>query len=770
MTQYRLTIIGLLLTTTLAAQQVGEWQMHLATYDTKIVVEAASRVYAVANGTLYSYGKEDRSVTVHSKLNGLSDVEINRIEYHPGTKTLVIVYTNGNVDLMSEDGIYNLPFLKNTVNISDKTVNGICFEGDNAYLPAAFGVMVIKMSKKEIAETYRLNKNTYSVCIRGRTIYAATDEGLLKASVDANLLDIHNWQNMPLQSADFKEKNIRHICLFQDMLCFRADSAGVFYLDANEEIHTLVKHSALQGMRLQADRLMLHSASTLYVYETLSRYESAQIGTVNDVSTLRNDGNYWIAAGEKGLTGIRRTGAGQFETVVSGLNTEGPKRNLAAFQTMHGRRLFITGGGRWTDRFRNPGTLMIREDGKWINLDENEINRKVGYTCLDYTGVAIDPNDENHYFISTYGEGVLEVKNGEYVQLYNHANSPLQTIIPDSRNYIRVGSVCFDVSGNLWMTNCQVDRGIVVRTADGTWRALQYQGVNSSSLVVDKILITSKGYKWVNVLRSESLTGILVFDDRGTPGDGSDDVSNFFSSFKSGTGAAIESGVYYCMVEDRKGEVWIGTDVGPLYCPSPDRAIEDPDRMYLNRIVRTDANGENYYFLNGEQVNAIAVDGGNRKWLGTAGSGVFLVSPDGMETIHQFTVDNSPLLTNSIQSIAIDHQTGEVFIGTEKGMISYRGEATQASENYSNVYAYPNPVRPAFDGQVVITGLMQDSHVKITDLNGNLIYQGKSAGGQLAWNCRNRNGTPVATGIYLVLASTAPAARESVVTKIAIIK
>jgi ligand-binding sensor domain-containing protein len=759
----------LLLALPLGAQRVGEWQMYLATHDTRGVTEAASRVYAVANGTLYSYGKDDNSVTVHSKLNGLSDAEVSLTDYHPGTKTLLIVYSNGNIDLMSEEGVQNLPFLKNATNIADKTVNSIYLDGDNAYLSAAFGIMVIRMSKKEIAETYRLNVNTYSTCIRGGTIYAATAEGMRRAAVGDNLLDIRNWQSMPLQSADFREKDIRRLCAFQDAVCFLADSAGVFYLDANGGINTLLKHNALRDMTLQSGRLIIHSASTLYVCESLSHYESAGVGVVYGVSSLKDDGNYWIAAGENGLVGIRRTAAGQFEPFVSGLNAEGPKRNLTAFLTMHGRRLLVAGGGRWTDRFWNPGTLMAYENGKWTNLDENAINRQAGYGCFDYTGVAADPNDDGHYFISTYGEGVLEVKDGELVQLYNHANSPLQSILPNNRSYIRVGSVCFDRSGNLWMTNCQVDRGIVVRTADGKWSALQYQGINSSSYLVDRILITSKGHKWVNVPRSSERTGILVFDDRGTPGDASDDVANFFPSFKSGTGAAIESGVYYCMEEDLNGEIWIGTDIGPIYCPSPGRAVENPDNLYCNRIVRTDANGENYYFLNGEQVNAIAVDGGNRKWLGTAGSGVFLVSADGMETIHQFATDNSPLYSNNIQSIAIDQQTGEVFIGTDKGLISYRGEATKASESYSDVYAFPNPVRPDFDGSVVVTGLMHNSNVKITDLNGNLIFQGRSAGGQLAWNCRGSNGRPVATGIYLVLSST-PGAKESVVTKIAVVK
>ncbi|MDR1455362.1 MAG: hypothetical protein LBJ01_06905, partial [Tannerella sp.] len=223
--------------------------------------------------------------------------------------------------------------------------------------------------------------------------------------------------------------------------------------------------------------------------------------------------------------------------------------------------------------------------------------------------------------------------------------------------------------------------------------------------------------------------------------------------------------------EDLKGEIWIGTDKGPVICPTPARAVENPDNLYCTQIVRTDETDseQRYYFLNGEEVHAIAVDGGNRKWIGTTASGVFLVSPDGSETLLHFNTDNSPLYSNNILSIAIDHQTGDVFFGTDKGLISYRGEAVAAGEHYSDVHASPNPVRLAVDDQVIITGLVADSNVKITDLSGNLIYQGRSAGGQLAWNCRNRSGNRVATGIYLVLAS-APGAVESAVAKIAVIQ
>jgi ligand-binding sensor domain-containing protein len=751
----------------LVAQQVGEWRSYPATYNTTKVAETGRQVFAVANGTLYSYGKEDGRVTVYSRQTGLNDTDIQWIGYNVSAKTLLVIYTNGNIDLMCEDGIYNLPYLKNTTAIRDKEIYDVYFHNENAYVAARFGIMVVRLGKKEIAETYRLDMAVYGVCIQGETVYAATETGLLKAAVNDNLADIHNWSTQDLPS-DVRARNLRQLCEFEGKLCFRVDSSGVFYLEPGGAVNTLMRHTWLNGMKIIAGRLIAYTSSGLFVYESLGSYETVNPGVINDLSGLASDGTYWLASGEDGLTGIRKTADNRYETIVSGLNLDGPKRNLSAFLKFHDQKLWIAGGGRSkTVRYYNPGTLMNYRDGQWFNFDENAVSQSVGFTCLDYTAVAIDPDDESHFFVGTCGEGVLEYKENVFVQLYDQTNSALQSTVPGAR-YVRVQGFGYDRDKNLWMTNSEVNNGIVVRKADGTWLSLYYPGV-ANAYFVDQILITSKGYKWVNVPHSSSSPGILVFDDKGTLDNTSDDVFNYFSSFKGASGSAIDASAYYSMVEDLNHEVWIGTNKGPVICSVPNRAIENPDNLYCSQIVREDENGQRYYFLNGEEVHAIAVDGGNRKWIGTTSSGVFLVSPDGSETIHHFNTDNSPLYSNNILSIAINHRTGEVFFGTDKGLISYRGEAIEASGQYADVYAYPNPVRLAVDNQVIITGLVGDSNIKITDLSGNLIYQGKSAGGQMAWNCRNRSGNHVATGIYLVLASTS-GAKESVVTKIAVVR
>ena len=750
------------------AQRVGEWRSFLATYNTTAVTEANNLVFGLADGTLYSYGKEDNRIIVYTRQTGLSDFGIKLIGYNPAVKTLLIAYTNGNIDLMSEEGIYNLPFLKNAGNIPDKEPLGIDFHNERAYLSTQFGVVVIQMDQKEIAETYRFNLPTWSVCIRGETIYAATSEGLRSANVHDNLLDNQNWSFVSLNSSDFEAKNIRQLALFQEMLCFRAEGSGVFYVDSNGAIMSLIKHTGLRGMALLPERLALFTASTLYVYHALNRYESVNLGVINGVSALRNDADLWIAGGENGLLGIRRRGENQYESAVTGLKIEGPKRNLSAFVTVHGQKLLVTGGGFSIDRFNNPATLMTYQNDTWTNFDESQIVSKIGYGTRDYTSVVVDPDDENHYFVSSFGEGIIEIRDNTFVALYNHTNSPLLSALPNSSSadrYVRVCGMSFDKDRNLWATNSEVRNVIVVRKSDGTWASLFYPGISNAG-IVDKILVTSKGYKWVNVPHNSGTTGgILVFDDNGTPDQNADDKSYYYTNLRTTGANQIHGNRFYCIIEDLDGKIWIGSNSGPIICQSPNNAI---DNLTFTHIIREDENKVPYYFLDGEQINTIAVDGGNRKWIGTAGSGIFLVSQDGDQTIRHFDMNNSPLYSNNILSIAIDNVTGEVFIGTDQGLISYQGDATEPSPSYSDVYAYPNPVRPEIDDRVIITGLMSNSNVKITDLSGNLIFQGMSAGGQFVWNCRNRSGNRVATGVYLVLSST-PEARESVVTKIAVV-
>ena len=767
----------LLLSQTIATQ-INKWTTHLAYHEAQGIAETNERVYVVANGALYSFGKSDNEIILYSKQNGLSDTDISLIKYSPENHILVIVYSNGNIDLYGEDGFKNMPFLKNATNIQSKNVNDISFYNHFAYLSTDFGIIVINLQKKEISDTYRLNRSVNSVCIFGDSIIASTNEGFLKASIKANLLDVSMWDRKFLSDANLNGDTIIRMRLFNNHLVFCVENDGLYYESSGGEIKRMLKQGYVTDIKVQSGELLAYTRDDIfYIYSDLEKYVFVRTGTINDVASLKEDGKYWIASGVNGLTGIQRGSDNKFNVIVSDITINGPKRNFNAFMTIFdNKKLLIAGGDRMSARSWRPGTLMIYENDEWYNFDEmianREIAKLIGEYSRDYMGVAVDPDDENHYFIATYGEGIIELKDNEFVKLHNMDNSTLKSAVNNTDpisgkpvphpNYVRIGSVCFDKDKNLWATNCLVQNAINVLKANGEWVSLYYSPLNNADKI-DKILITSKGHKWVNVPYDNP--GIFVLDDNKTIDDTSDDKFQYYRLFKDAQNNPIPASEYLCMAEDKKGVIWIGTNIGPLRCATPSNAIDNPDRLTCSRLTR---DGE-FYFLSGESVTAIAVDADNQKWLGTASQGVFLINEDGTETIYNFNVENSPLLSNTINSIAINNETGEVFIGTNNGLISYNSDVKSGVSAFSDVYAFPNPVRPEFNDKVTITGLKNNANVKITDISGNLIYQGRAIGNQMVWNCRSSNGNRVATGVYLVLAST-PDASESVVTKIAIVK
>ena len=744
-----------------AFAQFEKWEIHQAYQNTEQVEETNNHVFALADSSLYIYGKEDQNVITYSRKNGLSDNKIKVIRYHASSHTLVIAYRNGNIDLLGDEGLYNLPFLKNSTSIQNKTLNDIYFYQDYAYLSSETGIVVIHVKKKEITDTYKIGA-VRSTCILNGYLYALTDKGIKRGKTDSNLLDIGNWSDYTLETDLFKMENVSKIGEFKNALCFFIAKDGIYY-QTKQQTKRLFHDTALSCMKIENDRLLACSSSKLYVATDLGNTQTIAMNgvTLKDASCLKSSDSFWLACGTDGLKGIQKQ-SGQYAISVEGININSPKRNYAWDLKFNDGKLWVTGGGRWLDRYGRRNTIMTYANGQWTNYDEQKIAKQLNaYYIRDALNLAVDPKDPTHIYVAYYGEGILELKNDTVLNWFNLTNSSLETSTGTNNRYIRIGSTTLDKEGNLWITNCNSTYSIKIYTADGQW--INYSNSTiAKAPIIDKILITKQGYKFANFIHSTK-SGFFALNDNGTVTDQSDDVSEYYAAVSDNQGNTLDASMFYCMTEDKDGYIWAGTNIGPIVCYNPSK-IED---LRFNRIVLSD---ESDYLLNGVRVKAIAVDGSNQKWIGTEGSGIFLVNSDGTEVLENFTTDNSPLPINSVNSIAIHPKTGEVFFAVDGyGLLSYKGEATEGSEDYSDIHAYPNPVRPDFDDKVIITGLMSNSNVKITDIAGNLIYQTKSVGGQVSWNCKNSKGNRVATGVYLVLAAT-PESKESVVSKIMVIK
>lgn len=740
--------------------QFDKWEIYQAYQNTELVEETNNHVFAVADSSLYAYSKEDNSVTAYSRKNGLSDNKIKALRYHASSHTLVIAYRNGNIDLFSNEGIYNLPYLKNNSSVQNKTINDIYFYQDYAYLSAEVGILVVNLNKKEIADTYRIG-SVRSACILNGHLYALTSEGIRQGNLTDNLLDQSNWSNLSLQTTDFEISQICRIADFNNRLCLAVSNLGVYYL-ADNTLTRFLHNTSLSNMKVENSKLLSFSASTLYVADNLNGFQTiAGLSNLRDASYLQTADNYWLACGEDGLKGIKKNTGSSYEIITDQLTINSPKNNYAWDLQFKGGKLWVTGGGRNTDRYWRQNTIMTYDESDlWTNYNYRIAETQTGRYFQDAMTLDVDPDDPAHSFVGYYGDGILELHNDTVLNWYHSTNSPLEAALSGNDRYVRIGGVTLDKDKNLWITNCVSSAPIKVLTAEGEWYSYTNTAIANAE-IIDKILITQNGSKFINLLHS-SQAGFYAFDDNGTITDQSDDVSAYYASVMDSQGNTLNASMFYSITEDKDGNIWAGTNIGPLVCYNPDNI----ESLRFNRIVLAD---ESDYLLNGVRVNAIAVDGSNQKWIATEGSGVFLVNAEGTEVLENFTTDNSPLPTNTVNSIAINPENGKVFFAVDEyGTLSYQGDATEGKADYSDIHAYPNPVRPEHDDKVIITGLMSNSNVKITDIAGNIVYQTKSIGGQVTWNCRNAKGSRVATGIYLVLAATQEG--ESVVTKIMVIK
>ena len=383
------------------------------------------------------------------------------------------------------------------------------------------------------------------------------------------------------------------------------------------------------------------------------------------------------------------------------------------------------------------------------------------FNYIDAVRITPSPFHSNEFYISSWGNGILVYRDGQFIENFNPSNSSLETIIPGA--FCRIGGVVFDSKGNLWASNAGVTNPISIRTPDGTWKGFPYQSLIGSQRQSD-IVLSPSGHLWVII---PSGGGLFVLNPGNDPLTMSSHQARKLMLSDS-DGASLPNDIY-SIAFDREGYLWIGTTEGVLVSYNPQRVFE-PSLFNAQRVKIPDVvQGLAVFLLETETVTSIAIDGANRKWLGTQRSGVFLQSADGSTQLLNFTKDNSPLPSNNIQHIGLHPKTGEVFFATDKGLISYRGDATEPSSRFGKVYAFPNPVRPDYNGVITITGLIDKTIVKITDVAGNLVYETQSLGGQATWDGKNIQGNRVSTGVYLFFCADSKG-EQSAVGKILFVK
>lgn len=649
--------------------QSGTWKAYMAYSDVSEIERDGNTLYVLASSDLYSYNRNDNSITTYDKTNGLSDSNIAHIGWNSAARKLVIIYSNGNIDMLARNGdITNLPDYYSKTMTVDKTVNSIYMYGTAAYISTAFGILNIDVAEEQITNTYNLGFRVDYCYIEGGYIYAASSiNGLYRAPLNGNLLDPNNWT--------------------------RVDS--------------------------------FHGRDNTIDPELL-----AEVGS---------------------------------------LNPGGPRLNYFGQMKFHNGKLYTITGTR--SGVEQPGLIQVFDGNDWTFSDTyEEINSQTGYRFSSLYGFDIDPTDENHICVGCQS-GLYEFNNLRFTRVWNYNNSPLQTastLSAANPDYVLTTGTLFDRQGNVWaMNSVAASSTLLFLSADHQWtphhkqELMLAQGGHSFDNMVNPIW-DSRGLLWF--VNDFWTSAALVCYQPST------DAIKVYTNFvnEDGTTVTVGGGVR-CVVEDKDNNIWIGTNVGPMLL-TPNDITSGNDIFTQVKVPRNDGTNLADYLLANVDIMCMAVDGGGRKWFGTNGNGVFLISSDNMTQLEHFTSSNSNLLSDYVRSIAINPTTGEVFFGTENGLCSYQGGATEPVEKMDKdvTYAYPNPVRPGYTGPITIVGLSYDADVKIVTTDGVLVAQGKSNGGSFLWDGCDKKGKRVASGVYMVETATS-SGDSGTVCKIAIV-
>jgi len=739
---------------------VGSWSDHLSYNTARSIAVSTKDVFVSTGSSIVVYNKEFAELKKLSTINGLTETGISSTGWSEETGTLVIGYSSTNVDLFSDNTIFNLPDIFNKYIPGKKEINRIRTNGKYAYLACSFGIVVIDLNKKEIHDTWKPgpdteNNEVLDICFGNNNIYAATETGLFSAGLsDAGLSYFGNWRrvnSLPDPGARYTSVTFSGGRLYANKFDPFADGDSLF---AVSETTTLLSYlpavfnrsidPATGGFTISSGSSVRYFDTGGILKKTISNYGFA----LPDVSqAIADNGDIWIADLRSGL--VKGTNMNEFSV----LNLPGPVSNNSFHVSSLNGKTIICGGGTdnsWNNLGR-PFQVSLFEENSWTNLTGININ--------DALRSLADPDDENHLFIASWGGGLLEYRDNNLIHQYTEANSPLESIIP-GRPFVRVCGLAIDHDKNLWMTQTGVPGSLKVLKPNGSWIV---NPLTINAPVVGDLIITNAGDKWIILPEGH---GLFIFDDNKTPEASGDDRSKKMV-VKDAEDQIISS--VFSISEDLDGNIWIGTDQGPMIYFNPERVFDEDLRANRIKIPRNDGSGFSDYLLMSESVISISVDGANRKWLGTSGSGAYNVSPDGTTQIKHFNQQNSPILSDSIISVAVDNKTGDVWFGTSKGLQSYRGNATTGSDKFTRVYAFPNPVREDFTGNLTITGLMKDTQINITDISGNLVFKTISDGGEATWDLKTYNGQHVSTGVYLIFCASSDGT-ESFVTKVLVIK
>lgn len=742
----------------LAAAQIGmgQWRLHVPNTMALDAVAVDEVVFAAYQTGVMEFDTEAGEVSMWDNVNGLSDITISCLGYDANTKSVFVGYENGNLDQIEKNRVTNIPAIVLAQLQGSKRIYKIVAHAGFVYCATGFGIVKIDPDKSEVKDTYYPTNGLdpiVDIAFRGDSIFALSETQLFRGKLsNPALADPQQWvidTRVPEITADtvmYKDVEVLDNRLFVQKNGVEYGNDSIFeVLGTGWQFVSDVGFSLeISGLGVLDNKLTVYAKGAIIQYNAdfsfHAIFQTYSFGNnVNGNKAVFVGAHYWIADDELGL--VKYFNGGASERIVF----SGPPRNdFFALDWNNGVLAAVPGGIQ--SKFPNfmPAGVYFFEDEEWTLKDRYNQTLWNETPMWDNISVAINPKNPNQVATGTYSGLPVSLLNvdGQVTDTFSMNNSTLKTSSEGNGWYL-ISDLKFDENGNLWVLNGFNVNPLKLRTAEGTWHEFNLGSI-ASNKQTKRMVMDYNGNLWAAITN----VGLAGYKPGGSITDPSDDKKILLTTGTS-TGA-LPSADITALAVDFDNEIWIGTDNGFAVLYNSDGAFDAGLGNYNAQRIKLEFEGNVEYVLGNTSVTDIEVDGGNRKWFATANSGVILLSADGLEILRQFTTENSPLISNNIIDLEIDHKSGEVFIVTDKGLVSYRSDASYEDPEYSDVQVFPNPARPDFDGPITIQGIMYDSDVKITDVGGNVVYKTTSNGGTATWDGRTLSGEKVTTGVYLI--------------------
>lgn len=778
------------------------------------VVDTPDMVYYVSDGSLYSYDKTNSEVRYYQPGKHISSPGIKFLKYNVDARYLMCVYTDNNIDIIYQDGrLVNLSEIKNSNVTGDKTINSVSFDNGTIYVATAFGIVVYDEKKMVVKESGIFNKNVQFAQRFGNQLVINFDYNLWTAPIDVRHNTVEKftkrWNvgmsdiarvsddsfitisapslNMVKMNFETNEISMTEISKAQGATRIYAGADG-YFIPATGKIITVDR----QGGNLTTVNLPANFGTQ--VVGMWSSPSSVWAGDENGLANydISNGGltvlkNKYISEGsvQKNTRHVAWL-PDQSEVYFNGVGYSGshPLGSISAGQLIP---LLLESYNWNTGKITRRYPICPTNNTKYSQNAQKLDGRQLLFGGCNRS--AVDPVDSSFIYAANSLDGLVVLKNRKQYYYYNEFNSPLVCAWRS-----RVMDLKFDQYGNLWIAILRADASIgksvvkvltkdklqILRTtpekltetdADGNyihWQDSKWNPEMTGNLDTQMEFIGNT-LAYIDGTWEGPMTAV---DTKGTPST-DDDQLFVFDNCEDQDGNVYKTYCKNCMAVDRRNQLWLGTTTGIHVVRNASDLISTANenlKVVRPKVSRND--GTNYadYLLNSDNVLCIAVDNSNRKWIGTEASGLYLVNEDGTAVLQHFTKDNSPFTTDAVTMLACDPNGNDVLVGTPEGVYVYSSDSAPGADDFSGVYAYPNPVRPDYTGWITIEGLMANSVVKIADIKGNVIWNGRSEGGMAVWDGCDASGNRVPSGVYLVLASNTDGTETTgVATKIVVI-